>query len=144
MVVPPSSGAAPSGFTAMNRQASDASSSTAAAPKVKPVSNTTTAQATQATPQMNGGPQALSARRAEKLDLSTVERRGQPNAAPEPTKRSRPHEIPEAPVFRPTEDEFKDPMEYMRKIAPEGSKYGIVKIIPPDSWNPELAIDTTV
>jgi len=35
-------------------------------------------------------------------------------------------------------------MEYMRKIAPEGSKFGIVKIIPPDSWNPNFAVDTEV
>jgi len=99
-------------------------------------------------PHTNGAtplPLPLSARRAEPLDLNTVERRGK--AIPgvrEPATRSHIHGIAEAPTFRPTEEEFKDPMEYMRKIAPEGSKYGIVKIIPPDSWNPEFALDTSV
>ncbi|KAK2763038.1 hypothetical protein FQN54_009671 [Arachnomyces sp. PD_36] len=84
----------------------------------------------------------LSARRSAPLDLSTVERRGQPSATREPVKRVRPHGLQEAPTFRPTEEEFRDPMEYMRKIAPEGSKYGICRVIPPENWNPPFGIDT--
>ncbi|KAL3478408.1 PLU-1-like protein-domain-containing protein [Aspergillus californicus] len=84
----------------------------------------------------------LSTRRSAPLDLSTVERRGQPNEFREPIGRVHPHGIPEAPTFRPTEEEFRDPEEYIRKIAPEGSKYGICRIVPPSSWRPNFAIDT--
>lgn len=35
-------------------------------------------------------------------------------------------------------------MEYMRKIFPEGQKHGIIKIIPPESWNPDFVVDTEV
>ena len=41
-------------------------------------------------------------------------------------------------------EEFKDPFQYMKMIAPEASKFGICKIIPPESWNPGFAIDTEV
>ncbi len=79
------------------------------------------------------------------LDLASVERRGQPTACPEPVKKkTRPHGLQEAPTYRPTEEEWKEPFEYIRKISPEAQKYGLCKIIPPDQWNPDFAIDTEV
>ncbi len=38
---------------------------------------------------------------------------------------------PDTLVFRPSRDEFKDPLLYIERIRPEAEKYGIVKIVPP-------------
>lgn len=86
----------------------------------------------------------LSARRSAPLDLSTVERRGQPMNPRDPVKRSRPHGLQEAPTFYPTEEDFKDPVAYIQKIAPDGKRFGICRVVPPENWQPTFAIDTEV
>lgn len=42
--------------------------------------------------------------------------------------------LPEAPVFRPTLEEFEDPIAYITKIRPIGEAAGICRIIPPPEW----------
>ncbi|KAF1812331.1 PLU-1-domain-containing protein [Eremomyces bilateralis CBS 781.70] len=106
----------------------------------------------QAPPNSTGGGFPLSSRKALPLDLATVERRLPPQdglppgsngrAMPEPIKMSRHFGLDEAPTYRPTEEEFAKPFDFIRSIAEEGRRYGIVKIIPPDTWNPPFTIDT--
>lgn len=39
--------------------------------------------------------------------------------------------LPEAPVFEPSAEDFKDPLAYIAKIRPVAEKHGICKIRPP-------------
>ncbi|KAI1615193.1 histone demethylase JARID1 [Exophiala viscosa] len=108
---------------------------------------TATAKAPSATRMNGAGPSTAtpafpySARHAPPLEMRSVERKGDP-ASRDPPSRARPYGLLEAPTYRPTEAEFRDPMEYIRSISEKASKFGICKIIPPDNWNPDFAIDT--
>ena len=48
---------------------------------------------------------------------------------------------PDAPIFEPTDEEFKDPLKYMETIFPIVYNTGIAKIKPPSSWCPPFALD---
>ncbi|KAJ9545932.1 hypothetical protein OSB04_025639, partial [Centaurea solstitialis] len=44
--------------------------------------------------------------------------------------------LPEAPVFYPTEEEFENTLEYIESIREKAEAYGICRIVPPSSWKP--------
>ncbi|XP_030377901.1 lysine-specific demethylase lid isoform X2 [Scaptodrosophila lebanonensis] len=48
---------------------------------------------------------------------------------------------PECPIFRPTAEEFKNPLAYISKIRSIAEKCGIAKILPPEKWSPPFAVD---
>ncbi|XP_053672398.1 lysine-specific demethylase lid [Anopheles nili] len=48
---------------------------------------------------------------------------------------------PEAPVFEPSEEDFRNPLVYINKIRPLAEKYGICKIRPPKSFQPPFTVD---
>ncbi|XP_039116834.1 lysine-specific demethylase JMJ703-like isoform X3 [Dioscorea cayenensis subsp. rotundata] len=52
-----------------------------------------------------------------------------------PENASRPI-LDEAPVFYPTEEEFKDLFKYISSIRLSAEPYGICRIVPPPSWRP--------
>jgi histone demethylase JARID1 len=49
--------------------------------------------------------------------------------------------IPEAPVFRPSAEEFRDPLRYVASIRKEAEAFGICKIVPPVGWKVDCAVD---
>ncbi|WIA35737.1 hypothetical protein OEZ86_004139 [Tetradesmus obliquus] len=47
-------------------------------------------------------------------------------------------QLPAAPTFRPTAEEFRDPFAYLASIAPQAYKAGIAHIVPPEGWQPPI------
>ena len=45
-------------------------------------------------------------------------------------------EVPEAPTLHPTASEFADPLAYVRGLRQKYGKFGIVKVVPPEGWEP--------
>jgi hypothetical protein len=60
------------------------------------------------------------------LELS----RAQPGAA------SRAAHVPDAPVLRPSVEEWADPCAYIASIQEEAQAFGVCKIVPPRGWAP--------
>ena len=52
-----------------------------------------------------------------------------------------PYVPPEAPVFRPSFEEFEHPLRYIASVRPTAEAYGICKVIPPAVWKPPYVID---
>ncbi|XP_071938492.1 putative lysine-specific demethylase JMJ16 isoform X2 [Coffea arabica] len=44
--------------------------------------------------------------------------------------------LEEAPVFQPSEEEFKESLEYVARIRQKAEQFGICRIVPPPSWKP--------
>ncbi|KAJ3162468.1 hypothetical protein HDU86_004950 [Geranomyces michiganensis] len=87
--------------------------------------------------------QSATVPKAPPLDLSTVDPPFAPETLPLDEGDVKRHfGLPHCPVFRPTDEEFKDPMRYIESIRAEGEASGICKIIPPSTWKPEFAMDT--
>jgi [histone H3]-trimethyl-L-lysine4 demethylase len=60
---------------------------------------------------------------------------GQSREAAEPLN------LTEAPVYRPTSEQFADPLRFIASIREEAEPFGLCRIIPPDDWQPPCTID---
>ncbi|XP_047167172.1 putative lysine-specific demethylase JMJ16 isoform X2 [Vigna umbellata] len=45
-------------------------------------------------------------------------------------------DLEEAPIFHPTEEEFKDTLTYIASVRSKAETYGICRIVPPTCWKP--------
>ncbi|KAJ3532839.1 hypothetical protein NM688_g7365 [Phlebia brevispora] len=74
------------------------------------------------------------------LDMSSVKT---PSPLNRPSKpKERPFGLTDCPTFRPTAEQFKDPMAYIKSISENARSYGMCKIIPPTGWSMPFVTDT--
>jgi hypothetical protein len=50
-------------------------------------------------------------------------------------------EVLEAPTYRPTKEQWKDPFAFIMSVYPEASRYGMCKVVPPEGWAPPFALE---
>jgi jmjN domain len=82
-----------------------------------------------------------------RLDMNTVRTPGRTRRMPassQAPQKQRPFGLQDCPAFYPTPEEFKDPMLYIRTIAPQAREFGIAKIVPPETWRMPFVTDTEV
>lgn len=76
------------------------------------------------------------------LNLNTV-RTSAPRNIPTPPQ-PRPFGLQDCPVFYPTDEEFMDPMAYIRSVQGRAKGFGICKVVPPVNWKMPFVTDTEV
>lgn len=76
-------------------------------------------------------------RNSTKIDMSSTIQPTNNTAFP---RYDDPAQMVDAPVFRPTEKEFQDPIEFINRIMPVAARFGLCRIIPPVSFKPECKI----
>ncbi|KII95303.1 hypothetical protein PLICRDRAFT_149931 [Plicaturopsis crispa FD-325 SS-3] len=74
------------------------------------------------------------------LNLNTV-RTSAPRNIPTPPQ-PRPFGLQDCPVFYPTDEEFMDPMAYIRSVQGRAKGFGICKVVPPVNWKMPFVTDT--
>ena len=61
-----------------------------------------------------------------------------------PDAKHAPRGLPEAPTFRPTHEEFADPVSYIMRVRQQAAPYGMARIVPPKGWAPPLALQEAI
>lgn len=62
-------------------------------------------------------------------------------ASSEGGAKGRPLNLPKGPTFRPSAEEFQDPLRFIASIREEAELYGICKIVPPPGWKPPCMVN---
>lgn len=80
---------------------------------------------------------------APRLDMDSIRTPSRTRRV-QASQEERPFGLQDCPAFYPTPEEFRDPMSYIRSIAPQAQEFGIAKIVPPETWRMPFVTDTEV